>query len=666
MNEQAPKNDFQTLVQTLRTQWRTVATVVVLFTGVVLAIDLFLVTPMYRSDAEVFVRNPASELVAGQAQSDADRSMANERGLAESRSVTDAVEAIYGDDIDVSVEIADNRDALIISTVHATPELAQEITEFYTTTYLEVRARVILDDLLSAGNTIGDRLLELDARIAALGDVAPGSIEQRDLDLLLTQRVLLSERLDQLGLNSDLASSGTGRIISEANLPDEAVSPNPARDGVLALAVSLILGLGLGYLRALLSDADEERDSLNRALHPLPRFVELPLLDEEPGLSVVYRPTAPYSEAVRVLRTSVRFVVPKNRAIQIVSAMSDDGKTTTTANLAYAMSADGYSVLMIDADIRNRGLSRMMGFESEQHGLATLLESDRLPDTLSLWHDLESDVWLLPAGFSGSGAAELLGRALLGQLIAQVRPKFDVVLVDTPPLIPVTDGLLVAGVVDSVLLTVGRGSSPDEVKRARDSLETVGVRAEGSILNGRSGQESSYQYGYGADLGTRQPPLPDVSIIRSRFRAALVDPTKDEDKIALVSGPVAGDGASSNGLFSVDSSASTIPGKGRETPKSPSEARGARPDPPPKKSHDSERATPVTGQAKKGPPEKGSADKGSAKRGPVGKRPDGKEPAEKGPGKKGSPKNGSNSLQRTKKPGVNQRDPNRPTHRGKP
>ncbi len=524
MNEQQPIRDFRSLVQTLREQWKVVAAIVIGLSSAILAFDLLVATPLYRSDTETLVRNSASELVAGQALGDSSRLMANEQSLAESRSVTEVVEAIYGDKIRISVVVADNRDVLVISAVDRSPELAQELAAFYTDTYLDVRARATLDDLLAAGDVVGDRLLDLDARISELEAAPSGAGTQRDLDLLQAQRVLLVERLDQLVLNSDLTTSGTGRIISPANLPDEPVSPNAPRDFVLALAVGLILGLGAAYLLALLSDKEGEQQKHVKALGDVPVFIELPMVDEDPGLSILYRPTAPFSEALRGLRTTVRFAIPKNRIIQVASAMPNDGKTTVSANLAYALAVDGFRVLVIDADLRNRGLSEMVGLDDEKAGLATVLRQGGHPFEVPAWHDKAANVWVVPAGRTDAGPAELLGQQAFADLMKWLSQEFDVVLIDSPPLLPVTDGSLIARVVDHVLLTVGNRSTPDQVARARGTLDVIGIVPTGTIINAKSGGAGAYGYGYGygSDTITEQPALPSPAVTRERFTPVLL------------------------------------------------------------------------------------------------------------------------------------------------
>ncbi len=522
MIEQQPVRDFRSLLQMLREQWKVVALIVGGLSAAVLFFDLLIASPLYRSDTEVLVRNSASELVAGRAQSDANRLMANEQSLAGSRSVTDVVEAVYGDEIEISIVIADNRDVLVISAVEETPELAQEIAAFYTNTYLDVRARATLDDLLAAGDIVGERLRDLDTQIAELDIANPQSGASRDLELLQAQRVLLVERLDQLVINSDLTTSGTGRIISPANLPDEPVSPNTVRDVTLAVAVGLILGLGAAYVLALLGDEGEEEQKQVAALGDIPVFIELPVVDEDPGLSILYRPTAPFSEALRGLRTTVRFAIPKHRVIQVASAMPNDGKTTVSANLAYALAVDGFRVLVIDADLRTRGLSEMMGLEDEKAGLATVLMQGGPPFEVPAWHDKEANVWVVAAGRSDVGPAELLGQPTFGILMNWLREEFDVVIIDSPPLLPVTDGSLIAREVDDVLLTVGQRSTADQVAKARGTLDNIGITPTGTIINAKSDGAGAYGYGYGTNVVADQPALPSHAVTRVRFRPVLL------------------------------------------------------------------------------------------------------------------------------------------------
>ncbi|AFQ46000.1 CpsD/CapB family tyrosine-protein kinase [Desulfosporosinus meridiei] len=206
---------------------------------------------------------------------------------------------------------------------------------------------------------------------------------------------------------------------------------------------------------------------------------------------------SPISEAYRTLRTNVQFtsVDTKTKKIMITSSGPREGKSTTVANLAVSIAQSGKSVLVIDADLRNPTQHKL--FELRNHeGLSTFLvqddqEKDFIKETPVL------GVKVLTGGPIPPNPAELVGSQRMRRLIEEVSEQFDVVLIDTPPIIAVTDAAVLAQEVDGVILVLASGEVNKEyAQRAKEQLDKVGAKILGAVINKADLKTSEYYYYY--------------------------------------------------------------------------------------------------------------------------------------------------------------------------
>ncbi|MEX2140302.1 MAG: polysaccharide biosynthesis tyrosine autokinase [Pirellulales bacterium] len=226
-----------------------------------------------------------------------------------------------------------------------------------------------------------------------------------------------------------------------------------------------------------------------------------------PVLSAYHRPRSPESEAYRALRTVLLFsgAAEGNRVIQITSPNSGAGKTVLVANVAISMAQSGKKVLLIDAELRKPEQHRLFGI-SGKVGLASVIAQD-----VEI-HDAVQDVgianlWLLPCGLIPPDPAELLTSPRFSELIAVVRETYDYVLLDSPPVLAVTDPCVVGARVDGVLLTLHISKdSREHAERAEAILSATGANVLGVVVNGvpQDDTEYGYSYGYGGGYGNSQ------------------------------------------------------------------------------------------------------------------------------------------------------------------
>lgn len=345
---------------------------------------------------------------------------------------------------------------------------------------------------------------------------------------LISSRELLENVLKQIQETSLAVESNASNvsIVDSASVPQSAFYP---RKHILLLA-GVLLGLGVGvglafFLRHLDNTVKTPEDLTRSAGVPslglIPSFdgerdaaapagpkdqqrpdegassamvVNAPLTD----LPVVYlsSPQSLVAEAYRTIRTGLLLSQAGEapRTLLVTSAQSSEGKTTSAVNLAASLASSGSRVVLIDADLRRPSLHRYFNVEFGGHGLVEVL-AGQLP--------LE-EVWregLIPgvtAVFSGRippNPAELLGSLQMAQLIDRLSETFDYVVIDSPPVLPVTDSVILSRYVDGVVLVVRGAATPKKVLQdAVSRLRAVGARVLGGILNDVNVASGDYAY----------------------------------------------------------------------------------------------------------------------------------------------------------------------------
>ena len=263
---------------------------------------------------------------------------------------------------------------------------------------------------------------------------------------------------------------------------------------VLGLMVGLLLGIGGAFFLEYLDQTIKTVQDVDRVLGT-PVLGMVPLDAKLGGragngrrpISVItaLEGDDPAAEAYRTLRTNVTFVGAERpvQLMAVTSAGPGEGKSTTAANLAVTLALGGHKTLLIDADMRRPLLHRAFGIVQDPGltdvliGLASAREAIR-PDVLE-----RLDV--LPAGSSPPNPSELLGSDAMHGLVGEVRRTYDYIVVDTPPVLPVTDATVVSTIADATILTVRSGETEEtSALRALDQLKRVGARIAGVVLNG--------------------------------------------------------------------------------------------------------------------------------------------------------------------------------------
>lgn len=205
---------------------------------------------------------------------------------------------------------------------------------------------------------------------------------------------------------------------------------------------------------------------------------------------------SPVAEAYRTLRTNIQFsaICSELKALMVTSAGPGEGKTTTIANLAVAFAQTGLKVVLIDGDLRKPGVHRIFNIANLK-GLSNILVDDAPFETV-IQHIPGVNLDIITAGDVVPNHAELLASPQIQELVRQLRISYDMVLIDSPPILPVTDAQLLARYVDGVLLVVRSGTVAEkDIKKAKGLLDIVGARVIGTVLNKKkTGKKSYYDY----------------------------------------------------------------------------------------------------------------------------------------------------------------------------
>ncbi len=328
----------------------------------------------------------------------------------------------------------------------------------------------------------------------------------------------LLQRLKEAGVAAGLRSSNI-QIVDQARVPTAPYAPNMTRSVMGGLLMGCFLGIMAVFMMESLDNTvrtpeEAELVSSLSALGIIPtqrtsnafslsgHTIGYPEhIDRE--IFSITRPRSEIAEAYRALRTSI-LLASKSRGSKVLlvtSAMPQDGKTTTSINVAAVLAQSGSRVLLIDADLRRPSIHRALKL-SDTAGLSTWLagtDQDRpriLPSGIP-------NLDVLPAGPKPPYPAELLGLSAFGVMLDRLRSEYDHIIIDSPPVLSVTDAILMAVLADSVLLVVrSRKTTKGALRRSLDVLQHANVRMMGVVLNAfnLNGEEYAYYryyYGYG-------------------------------------------------------------------------------------------------------------------------------------------------------------------------
>ena len=297
------------------------------------------------------------------------------------------------------------------------------------------------------------------------------------------------------------------RIISPANLSDSPSFPKPIMFLAGGAFLGALLGAGLAMVRPLpetgfVSAADLETRLSLGLLGVLPQLKphkrKTAAAPSYIPNYLVARPLSQYSECLRALRASLRIGMPNGpRVLQVTSATAGEGKTTVAASLAISAALAGVRTALVDVDVRNPSISALFGLQGCD-GLMEILRDNRSARDVRKPHR-SLPLTIIPIGQNVAACPDIIASRQLTELIEAIRRDNELVILDTPPILAVSDPLVTGNVADATLLVVGFADAPRPVvEQAVRTLQAAGVMLAGAVLNKVSPSRSGRQlYGYG-------------------------------------------------------------------------------------------------------------------------------------------------------------------------
>jgi len=304
-------------------------------------------------------------------------------------------------------------------------------------------------------------------------------------------------------------------LVDPALVPKAPVRPRTIHDIATGLLVGLVLGVMLAFVQESLDTSVKSAEELERLI-AAPALAVIPLarsswrtrggngrqpLDGAVESMVLNHPSSSLAESYFTLRTSILLSTPLRppQALLVTSAQPREGKTSTSLNLAVGLAQRGVPVVVVDADLRRPGISRALGLAENGMGLSSVLSgAHRLEEVLHQFEALPN-LWVFPAGPQPPNPATLLASPGMEDLLRQLRGRFAHVVLDTAPLLLVTDATVLSRLVDGVVLVVESGvTARRALVRAHKILESAGGIILGAVLNKWDVRNEGYYSGYGS------------------------------------------------------------------------------------------------------------------------------------------------------------------------
>jgi capsular exopolysaccharide synthesis family protein len=455
----------------------------------------------YSATAQLLVQPSfgASGFGSGQLPPVTQTDVETELQLVTSAPVQQAVSARLKRAPAVSASEVGQTNVIAITATSEMPSQAALIANLYATSFVQYRQSVAEKNLASAEAQLHSQISSIAQQLRSFR----GNTTSPEASALANQQAVLKEQLAQMQV-SGAADAGEVVLVTPAQTPASPSSPKPAQDALLGLAAGLALGLGAAFLRDSLDDKLASKEAAEHA-GGAPVLAMTPMVTtwrrQQPLVVVVAEPISPAAESYRSLRTSLQFARQEGqlRTIVVTSPAAAEGKTATLANLGVVFAQAGERVILVSCDLRRPRIGDFFGLD-EREGLTSVLLGQRALEEAVLPVPGFDRLSLLPAGPVPPNPAELLNSARAGDIFARLRRDFDLVLIDSPPVLPVTDAAILSRHADATLMLAAVGQTRrGDLHRAVEKLDQVGAKILGIVLNKvtrQTGRTYGYSYSY--------------------------------------------------------------------------------------------------------------------------------------------------------------------------
>lgn len=495
-------------------------------------------TALYRASAQVLLQSRLSEQVVGSGAVqyvDPIRVQKTESQIITSPAVQAQAEQKLGYAAGVSVRPLADTDIIFVDAVDRDPKRAAATANAYVDAYIAFRHKQAVDDLTAAGTEVQGRITDLQKQIDALRAANPApapatataatastaaSPAQAQIDALVNQQSVLKQKVDQIQFDTAL-NSGGAQPVAQATAPAVPYTPNHRRDAILAAAVGIVFAIGTALLWEFLDDTIDGRATLERATSGLTTLALIPPIrgwrqSAKPYVVALADPDSAASEAYRSLRTSIQFARIERQVsvIQVTSASSGEGKSTTVANLGVVLARAGARVVIVCCDLRRPRLHDFFGVSNAVGFTSVMLSEASLSEACQEVRD-QPRLLVLASGPLPPNPSELLSSRRLGEVIQALRDTGAIVLIDSPPILPVTDPALISRHVDATLVVASAGlTTRRRTQQALAQLRQVSAPVMGVVLNGAAGDDS-YAYSYRPYKADRNKSAPQDDSLKN-------------------------------------------------------------------------------------------------------------------------------------------------------
>lgn len=226
----------------------------------------------------------------------------------------------------------------------------------------------------------------------------------------------------------------------------------------------------------------------------------LDIIDSKKSKNLIsyFQPKSPAAEAYRTLRTNLQYasVDKKIKSIVITSPEIQDGKTVSACNLAISMANTGKRVLLVDADLRRPNVHKQFNLQNNLGLTNIIINEPELDDPIHIIHEIPN-LYVLTSGIIPPNPSELLASNKVKTYLNEITQKYDMLIIDTPPVCLVTDGAILSGVVDGVILTISANKTKIKLtQNALRILNTVNANVIGVVMTKVNANKSAYYYKY--------------------------------------------------------------------------------------------------------------------------------------------------------------------------
>jgi capsular exopolysaccharide synthesis family protein len=415
--------------------------------------------------------------------------------LITSAQVEEQVQAKLGVVPAVSAFEVGQTDVIAVTAVSPAPARAALIANTYASAFVAARTAATTANLAAAENQLTGQIKAIGTEISRLPH---GSTSQ--LSALSNQQAVLKGQLAQLEVAGSVASTGL-EFVTPAQAPTAPSSPKPAQDALLGLLAGLALGGAVAFVLESLDDRLAGTEAVERA-SGAPVLATVPLVpswrrNQAPAMVAASDPTSSAAEAYRSLRTSLQFARQDRqlRSLLVTSSCAGEGKTATVINLGAVFAQAGERVVIVSCDLRRPRLG-LVPKPGEPAELSAVLAGRRsLDNALAEVPGMEG-LWTLGTWTVTPNPTELLSGQRMRYIFAQLAERFDLVLIDSPPVLPVADAMILTAYADAVLLVVGSAQTRrGEFARTAEKLAQANAPVVGVVLNKATARDSYGGYG---------------------------------------------------------------------------------------------------------------------------------------------------------------------------